>query len=313
MTAVRSESPATRSRAGGTARSYSRQRQGRTAFWFLLPNLTGFCLFTLLPIAASLVLSLFEWPLIGEPVFAGLHNYIRLFTSDLVFRSVIVNTLYFVAGYIVCNLVVSLGLAVWLTSRIRGRAIFRVVFFLPVVTPMVANAVVWRLLYAPEQGTLAWLTHALVGGQAPNWLGSSTWAMPALIVMSVWQGFGYNMVIFIAGLESIPVSLHEAAMIDGAGRWNRFWRVSLPLLSPSMFFATVMTLITAFQVFTQPYILTGGGPGPRTTTLVLYLYQQGFQNYAMGYASAIAWVLFILIMIVTLVQFRGQRRWVHYE
>ncbi len=300
-----------------TGRARTRRRRGVSSdraavLGFLAPNLIGFICFTVLPIVASLVLSFYEWPLLGTAVFNGLDNFIKLFFHDPVFWEVVGNTLYFVVGYVILNLVISLGLGLWLTSKIRAKGIFRFIFFLPVVAPMVANAVVWRLLFTPHTGLIAQATKALTGLDGPNWLGSPQWSMPAVIIMSVWAGFGYNMIIFIAGIESIPVSLYEAASIDGAGWWTRLFRITLPLLSPSIFFATVMTIISSLQVFAQPYILTGGGPGSSTTTLVYYLYKQGFQGFEMGYASAIAWSLFILIMGLTLLQFRAQKRWVHY-
>lgn len=285
---------------------------GWAALGFLAPNLIGFIGFTVVPIGASLALSFYEWPLLDAPTFAGLANFVRLFTRDTVFWSVVGNTLYFVVGYMVLNLLLSLALAVWLTTRIRGRGFFRFVFFLPVVSPMVANAVVWRLLFTQEDGLFASLSKFFFGSPGPNWLGSPEWAMPAVIIMSVWAGFGYNMIIFIAGIEAIPKSLYEAAEIDGAGRWARLTRITLPLLTPSIFFASVMTLISSLQVFAQPFILTGGGPGSSTTTIVYYLYQYGFQSYEMGYASSIAWSLFILIMSLTYIQFRAQKKWVHY-
>jgi len=286
-----------------------KRRRGdlRSAFGFSAPNLLGFLSFTLIPIGASLVLSFYEWPLLGEAVFAGLDNFVRLFTRDPVFWQVTGNTIYFVVSYVALNLLVSLVFAVWLTSKIRAKGFLRFVFFLPVVSPMIANAVVWRLLYAPEEGLIAGVFRYFTGSNGPNWLGSSEWAMP------VWAGFGYNMIIFIAGLESIPVSLYEAAVIDGSGWWRRLISITLPMLTPSIFFATVMTIISSLQVFAQPFVLTGGGPGVSTTTLVYYLYQKGFLSYEMGYASSIAWTLFSIIMVITFIQFRGQRRWVHYS
>ncbi|GAA1817553.1 sugar ABC transporter permease [Agromyces neolithicus] len=301
-----SKPPAARQRGRGP-------RDRRAALGFLAPNLVGFLCFTLIPIGASLVLSFFEWPLLGEAVFTGLANFIELFTSDPVFWQVVGNTFYFVAGYVVLNLIVSLALALWLTSRVRWKGFYRFVFFLPVVSPMVANAVVWRLLYTPDDGLIAWFSTTFTGSPGPNWLGSSEWAMPAVILMSVWAGFGYNMIIFIAGIEGIPRSLYEAGELDGAGWWRRTLNITLPLLTPSLFFATVMTVISSLQVFAQPFILTGGGPGSSTTTLVFYLYQKGFQAYEMGYASAIAWSLFVLIMFITIIQFRSQKKWVHYS
>ena len=283
------------------------------ALGFLAPNLLGFACFTILPIGASLVLSFFEWPLIGEATFTGLQNFITLFTADPVFWQVVGNTFYFVGVYVVLNLIVALSLALWLTSNVRWKGFLRFVFFLPVVSPIVANAVVWRLLYNQDDGLIAWFFQTFTGTSGPNWLGTSEWAMPAVIIMSVWAGFGYNMIIFIAGIEGIQKTLYEAAEIDGAGWWRRLRSITLPMLTPSVFFATVMTVISSLQVFAQPFILTGGGPGSSTTTLVFYLYQQGFQGYEMGYASSIAWSLFLLIMVITFVQFRSQKRWVHYS
>lgn len=295
----------------GRRRGVGRRDTG-AALGFLAPNLLGFLCFTIIPIGASLVLSFFEWPLLGQAVFTGLDNFIELFTSDPVFWQVVGNTFYFVGGYVVLNLIVSLSLALWLTSRVRGKAFLRFVFFLPVVSPIVANAVVWRLLYTPDDGLIAWFFQTFTGTSGPNWLGSSEWAMPAVILMSVWQGFGYNMIIFIAGIQGISDTLYEAAELDGAGWWRKLRSVTLPLLTPSLFFATVMTVISSLQVFAQPFILTGGGPGSSTTTLVFYLYQKGFQAYEMGYASSIAWSLFLLIMVITFIQFRSQKKWVHY-
>lgn len=288
------------------------RRRRLAVLGFLGPNLVGFLVFTIFPIGASLIISFYEWPLLGAAIAVGLKNFVRMFTQDPVFWQISFNTIYFVSGYIVLNLIVSLGLAVWLTSGIRFAGLLRFVFFLPVVAPMVANSVVWRLLFVPETGLLAAL-FATVGLQAPNWLGSPNWAMPSVILMSVWAGFGYNMIIFIAGIQAIPASIYEAAEIDGVNAWSRFRHITFPMISPSIFFATVMTLISALKVFEQPFILTGGGPGSSTTTIVFYLYQQGFQNYDLGYASSIAWMLFLVIMFVTAIQFWGQKKWVHYE
>lgn len=293
-------------------RSRLKNRNLISALGFLTPNLLGFLVFTIIPIGASLVLSFYEWPLLGEAVFTGAKNFIQLFTQDPVFWRIVGNTLYFVVGYVAINLIVSMTMAIWLTSHIKWKGFLRFVFFLPVVSPMVANAVVWRLLYTPDDGLIAWFFKAITGTSGPNWLGSSEWAMPAVILMSVWAGFGYNMIIFIAGIEGIPSSMYEAASIDGAGWWSRLFHITLPLLTPSIFFATVMTIISSLQVFAQPFILTGGGPGSSTTTLVFYLYQKGFQAYEMGYASAIAWSLFVLIMFITVIQFRSQKKWVNY-
>jgi multiple sugar transport system permease protein len=218
----------------------------------------------------------------------------------------------FVVLYVPLNLVVSLGLAAWLSPRIKGRHIFRVMFFIPSITPVVANVVVWRMLYQPG-GFIDGVTQSAAGVPAPNFLGDEKWAMVAIVVMSVWQGFGYNMLVFSAALDAVPENLTEAAAIDGANAWTIFWRIKLKLISPSIFFATMMTLITSFQVFAQPFILTKGGPGSATSTIVLYIYNQGFQFHQLGLASAAAWILFVIILGVTAVQFLGQKKWVHYD
>lgn len=293
------------------SRRLATRRNRAAVLGFLGPNLLGFIVFTIFPIGASLLLSFYEWPLLGNAIAVGVDNFIRMFTQDPVFWEVTRNTLYFMVGYIILNLGVALGLAVWLNSNIRFAGLFRFIFFLPVVAPMVANAVIWRLLYVPDTGLFASIL-AIVGIDAPNWLGSSTWAMPSVILMSVWAGFGYNMIIFVAGIQAIPQSIYDAAEIDGVNAWTRFRSITFPMISPSIFFALVMTLISGLKVFEQPYILTGGGPGSSTTTLVFYLYQQGFQNYDLGYASSIAWMLFVVIMGVTFIQFWAQKKWVHY-
>ncbi len=288
--------------------------QGRRTMWgpaFALPHGLGLAFFTLLPIVVSLVISLFNWPLLGTPSFLGLGNYQRLF-SDPIFGQVVLNTVLFVVLYVPLNLVVSLGLAAWLTPRIKGRHIFRVIFFIPSITPVVANVVVWRMLYQPG-GFIDGVAQSATGTPAPNFLGDEKWAMIAIVVMSVWQGFGYNMLVFSAALDAVPENLTEAAAIDGANVWTIFWRIKLKLISPSIFFATMMTLITSFQVFAQPFILTKGGPGSATSTIVLYIYNQGFQFHQLGLASAAAWILFVIILGVTAVQFLGQKKWVHYD
>jgi multiple sugar transport system permease protein len=307
----RTQGPVLPSSDRGSGRSLA-QHETLSAYGFLAANGLGFLAFTLIPIVASAALSLFNWPLQGTPSFAGLQNYITLLTSDPVFKQIFLNTLYFVVGYVPLNMILSVGIAVWLNS-VRWKAFFRIVFFLPVVTPAVGNALIWTLIYSPNGGILNWVLSSVLHLPAPNWLGSQNLAMPAMIAMSLWQGFGYNMLVFSAGLQVIPQELYEAAAIDGATSMRSFWSITLPLLTPFLFFGLVLTLISSFQVFTQPFILTNGGPGVSTTTLVLYLYNNGFQYLKMGYASAIAWILFLIIMAITAFQFVGQRRWVHYE
>jgi multiple sugar transport system permease protein len=286
--------------------------QTRAAAGFLAPSVVGLLTFTTLPIAASLVLAFYRWPIFGPRSFVGLANFHRMFTVDPVFFEVLRNTVIFVVLYVPANVCLSLGLAAWLGPRIRGRHVIRVLIFIPVVTPVIANAVIWRLMFS--QDGLVNSTLAVVGIGGPNWLGTSGWSMATVVIMSLWQGLGYNVLVFSAALEGVPQSLIEASMIDGAGAVRRFFRITVPLISPAIFFAIVMTMITSFQVFIQPYILTGGGPEASSTTLVLYLYRTGFQgSYALGYAASLAWVLFAIILTLTVAQFVGQRRWVHYE
>jgi multiple sugar transport system permease protein len=297
------------SRAATTTRG---RRDGWAALGFLAPSGVGFLVFTFLPIVGSIALAFFAWPVLGQRSFSGLANFTTLFTSDPVFFRVMRNTVVFVLLYVPLNFVVSLGLAVWISPRIRGRSLYRMLFFLPAVTPVIANALVWKMMLQPG-GLLEGYLQQAFGIAPPNVLGEPVLAMLAVVAMSVWMGFGYNMLVFSAGLDAIPDALYDAAAIDGAGPIRRFWSITIPMLSPSMFFAAVLTLITSFQVFGQPYILTAGGPGVSTTTMVMYLYQKGFQFFELGMASAIASVLFLMIVMVTGMQFVAQRRWVHYD
>ncbi len=283
-----------------------------TPYLFLLPNILGFLVFTALPVIASILLSFFEWPLLAAPKFVGLDNYITLFTRDEEFGRVLLNTFYYVIVLLPLNLIVSIGVAVWLNSVMKGGALFKVLFFMPVLAPMVATALIWKWLYQPDYGLInAFL--GTIGIQGPNWLGDPKYAMLSIIIMSVWAGFGYNMIIFMAGLQGIPDTLYEAASIDGASKWTRFWKITLPMLSPTLLFGIVMTIISSFQVFDQAFIMTSGGPMNSTNTIVYYIFQNGFEFFKMGYASAIAWILFAIIFVVTFIQMQLQKRWVHYE
>jgi multiple sugar transport system permease protein len=283
----------------------------RHALFFLGPSVLGLALFTLFPTVMALVMSLFDWPVFGDRTFRGLDNYARLLGNP-VFRQVVLNTCLFVVLYVPLNLVVSLGLAVWVSPRIRGRPFFRILFFIPVMAPVVANAVVWRFMYQPG-GLLDSLSQTVLGSPAPSFLSSSSTAMLAIVAMSVWQGFGYNFLVFSTAIDQVPQELQEAAAIDGASGRQRFWHVTLPMITPSIFFATTLTLITSFQVFAQPFLLTKGGPGNATQTLVLFIYNEGWRFLHMGLAAAAGWILFVIIMGITAIQFLGQKRWVHYD
>jgi multiple sugar transport system permease protein len=288
-----------------------RDHETLAAGLFIFPNLVGFLIFTAIPVGAAFVLAFYNYDLLlgGSP--AGLENF-RQLLGDEVFHAAFINTAYFTVSVVVLSVVLGLGAAILVNQSLRFMVIFRTIFLLPYITLTVALALVWRWLYLPDIGLVNQVL-GIVGIDGPNWLTSPTWAMPALIIMSVWKGFGYNMVLFLAGLQTVPQHLYEAASIDGANAWRRFWHVTLPMLSPVTFFVVVISIIGSFQVFDQAFVMTQGGPGTSTTTLVLYIYEVGFQEFEMGYAAAVALVLFATIFIFTLIQFMLQRKWVTYE
>jgi multiple sugar transport system permease protein len=278
---------------------------------FLLPALTGFTIFVLIPVIAAFAIAFFKWDLISSPQFVGLSNFARL-PTDRVFVAALWNTAYYTIGVVVLSVSLGLLCAVLVTGTVRALGVARVLLVLPYVTVTVAMAIVWRWIYHPDLGLMnAFL--GFFGIDGPNWLGSRSWAMPALIIMGVWKSFGYNMILFIAGLQAVPANLHEAARIDGASRQQRFWFITFPLLSPIMFFVTIISIISSFEVFDAALVMTGGGPGIATTTLVLHIYNTGFEAFDFGYASAIALALFAVIFAITMVQLFLQRKWVHYE
>ena len=282
------------------------------AFFHLAPGMSGFLIFIVVPLIASIVISFHDWPLYGDPEFVGAENYVRLLSGqDPAFYTVLGNTLVFAIGYTAVNLVLSTGIAVWLHSLPDWAPFFRVLFFIPVVTPMVANALIWRVML--DDGGVVNGMLKTIGITGPSWLGHPVWAMVSLILMSLWQAIGYNIVVLAAGLNNINPAVMEAARIDGTTAWSRFWKVTFPMLSPSLFFASVMTVIGAFKVFTQPFMLTKGGPGESTNTLVLHLYRSAFSYDKLGLASSLAWVLFVLVMLMPALQFVGQKRWVNYD
>lgn len=299
----------TESRRG---RSELSKVESRQALGFVSPALLGLAIFTVVPVVLSIVMSLFDWPSFGDKSFVGLGNYKDLFTKNPDFGPALLNSAKFTLFYVPANLLISLGLALLLSTRIRGRAIFRVLFFIPVVTPMVANVMVWKMLLQP-QGLFNGISVSVFGYELPNFLADPFWAMTMIVVMSVWQGMGYNMLIFSAALEQLPESVMEAARIDGAKGMYLIRKVIIPLISPSIFFALIMTMISAMQVFAQPQLLTNGGPGNSTLPLVMFVYNEAFKFQNFGMAAAGAWILFIIIILITAVQFGAQKKLVHYE
>ncbi|WP_207345477.1 sugar ABC transporter permease [Arthrobacter sp. E3] len=286
--------------------------ESRQALGFVSPALIGLALFTVLPVALSIVMGFYDWPTYGEKKFVGFDNYAKLFTSSPDFWPALRNTAVFTILYVPVSVILSLTLALSLHERIRGRAALRILFFIPVVTPMVANVLVWKMILQP-QGMLNGLSMEWFGFQLPNFLADPQWAMVMVVIMSVWQGLGYNMLIFSAALEQLPDSVMEAAKLDGASGLTLLWKVKVPLISPSIFFASVMTLISSLQVFVQPQLLTGGGPGNATQPLVQFIYNQGFKFQDLGLAAAAGWILFAIIIVLTAAQFVAQKKWVHYE
>jgi len=288
-----------------------RRAEGRWALLFLAPSLIGFLLFTAFPVVAALLLSVARWDLMTAPALIGLGNYAQAMKDPLFWR-VLLNTIYYTLATVPLGIIVSLAFAVALNEPIRGRLGLRAVYFMPVISSTVAVAMVWRWIYNPDFGLLNYVL-SLLHLPTPGWLTSTTWAMPAIIIMSVWKDLGYGVVIFLAGLQGIPQHLYDAAAVDGASRWQQFWGITLPLLTPTTFFASVVYGINSFQVFGQVYMMTQGGPNYATSTMVYYIYVNAFQFFKMGYASALSWILFAFIFAFTLVQMRYQRTWVHYE
>jgi len=280
-------------------------------YLYLLPTIIGLLLFSAGAVAASFFMSFTQWDIVSPPEWAWLDNYITLWHSDL-FWEVFRNTLYFILLVVPLSVACSLALALVANTGLKGITFFRTAYFLPVVSSMIAVALVWSWIYNPEYGLLNYLLQLLFGVRGPAWLDSTSWALPAMAIVTVWKGLGYSMVIFLAGLQNIPQDLYHAATIDGAGVWKRFRHITLPMLSPTTFFVIVITLINSFQVFEQTYVLTKGGPANSTLTMSYYIYQNAFQYFQMGKAAAISYVLFAAVFTVTLVQFRIQKRWVFY-
>ncbi len=288
-----------------------RRRESIWGYLFISPWLIGFVVFTAGPMLASLVLSLTHYNIAEAPIFVGFDNYVKLFTRDPKFWHALKVTMTYAFIAIPLNLIFGFLVAYLLNLRVPGVAFWRTLYYLPSVMPGVATALLWGLLFNPRIGVINWLL-SLVGIKGPGWLASPQWALPALILMSLW-GVGGGMIIYLAGLQGIPTSLYEAAQIDGANRWQQLTCITLPLMSPVIFYNLVTGIIGTFQYFTDAYVLTGGGPVDATLFYNLYLYKQAFTYRNMGYASALAWVLFVIVLIFTLLVFKSSDLWVYYE
>jgi multiple sugar transport system permease protein len=290
-------------------RSWQRMIAG---YAFISPNFLAFLVFVLGPVIAGLVLSFTSWDLLSPPKFIGIRNYRDLLFNDHLFWLSLKNTLYYSILTVPSGIVLSLGLALLMNQSLRGISFYRTIYFIPVVASSVAVALVWKWFYNTEFGVLNWIL-SWIGIAPQGWLNDASWAMPAIAVVVVWKGLGYNMVIFLAGLQGIPKHLHEAAAIDGANAWSRFWYVTLPLLTPQLFFVSVISVIASFQAFDMVYVMTGGGPGNATLVYNYLIWLNAFQFFKMGYASAMAYILFALIFMITLLQVRYLGSRAYYE
>ncbi len=287
-----------------------RRREAISGYIAIMPWLLGFLIFTAGPMLFSAYLIFTKWELLTPPRWIGLGNF-RFLLIDKTFRTALWNTLFYTVLSVPLQLVVALGVALLLNIGIAGKNWYRAIIFLPSQTPIVANALLWFFIFSPTYG-LANVVMDVLGLPQQRWLWDVHLVKPALILMAMWA-FGGAMIIFLAGLQNIPQSLYEAADIDGAGTVSKFLHITIPLLSPTIFFNLVIGLIGAFQVFTPVYIMTRGGPGTASMMLGMYIYRHGFQEFNMGYASLLAWVLFVIVMLLTLLQFAVAKRWVHYE
>lgn len=288
----------------------NRTRKALTGYLFLSPWILGFLLFLLGPMLASFYLSFTQYKMVKPPVWVGLANYERLISDDLVYVSMKV-TSTFTAFAVPLGMTAALAVAVLLNQKIIASGFFRTIFYLPSVISGVAVALVFSWIFNYRFGILNFFL-SLIGIDGPNWLGNPRYALWAFVIMSLW-GIGGNVVIYLAALQGVPVFLHEPAKIDGASAWIRFWSLTLPLISPVILFTRVMGVIGTFQTFTQSYIMTRGGPANATMFYVLYLYKNAFNYMEMGYASALAWLLFMIILICTAVMWSTSARWVYYE
>ena len=292
-------------------RSHIAQRHGRAGYLFISPAVLLFLLFVLAPFVAAIALSLYHWDLLTPPQYTGADNFRQLLHDTQLWR-VLLNTFVFAFASVATHVVLGLALALAVNRQMNRivRYFVRTAFFFPFLVSWAAVALLWKYVLDPSFG-IGNFYLGMLGIHAPAWLTSPDWALPALIAVDWWHTIGYTFVILLAGLQTVPKELLEAARVDGANAWQRLWSVTIPLMSPTLFFATVITFIGAFQIFEPMLIMTNGGPNNATQSMVLYTYNTAFQSFQVGYASAVALVVFAVVMLVTLLQFRVSRRWVH--
>jgi multiple sugar transport system permease protein len=272
----------------------------------------GFLAFTAGAMAFSVWMSFQKWNILTPPRYVGLANFRKAFLEDPLFWKCLFNTAYYAFVSVPLRMVLAFALAILLNQSVRGLAFFRTIFYLPSVVTGVATAMLWMLLLNPDVGGINFVLRRMGVANPPGWLTDETWAMPGLILMSLWN-VGTMMLIFLAGLQGVPQELMDSALVDGAGPWRRFWHVTFPLMTPVIFFNLVISIIGSFQVFMQSFIMTNGGPNNATLTYVLYLYRNAFEFFKMGYASALAWILFFIILAMTTLVLRSSALWVYYE
>lgn len=290
--------------------SKSDRREERAALAFLLPNLLGFIIFVLVPVVGGLVLSLTNYDGFSEIEFVGIDNFKRLFQDEYFYTS-LGNNIYYTIVSVTFTLVIALGLAVLLQQKLSESELFKTIFFFPQLTSSVAFGIIFMALFRGD-GPINGVLQILGVANPPQWLTSTEWSMTTITIVSIIKNFGYYMVLFIAGLQGIPEDLYEAASLDGANSWQKFKKITLPMLSPTTFLCSIMCLINSFKVFDLVNIMTDGGPGRSSNVLVYRIYQEAFRNYDFGYASAYAVVLFLIVFVITMFQFRGQKKWVNY-
>ncbi len=285
------------------------KKEALAFYGFISPWILGFIFFTGGPVLASLYFSLTNYSIFGKASFVGLSNFSTLF-ADPLFRTSIYNTLYFAVLFVPLSIMLSFGLALLLNQKVRGLAIYRTVYYLPSIVPAVANSILWLWLLNPQWGLIN-IGLQYIGIDGPGWLTSEIWSKPAIILMSLW-GVGSTIIIYLAGLQGVPEQLYEAAEVDGASSVRSFFNITVPMMTPTIFFTSITGIIGAFQVFTQAYIMTNGGPVDSTLFYALYLFRNAFNYLKMGYAAAMAWILFLIILVLTLLQFKLAKRWVFY-
>ncbi|WP_460002740.1 carbohydrate ABC transporter permease [Microbacterium xylanilyticum] len=307
MTTTADRPPAVRTPSRAAAGRRMRLRSILVGWSFILPNFLGFALFTLVPVIAAFGLAFMKWDGFNDPQFVGIRNFTRLFGDDN-FRIALLNTVLYAVGHVPLTLAFALGLALLLNQKLRGIAFFRVAIFFPYITSLVAIAIVWNMLFNPTSGPINQFLQLLGIAHPPGWTASTGWALPAVIITGVWRDMGYYMVLFLAGLQAIPNEYYEAASVDGAGGWRKFWSITLPSLRPTTFLVLVLLSVSSFKVFDLIFVMTQGGPGRATLVLSQLIYQDGIINGQFGYASAISLVLFVIVLVVTVFQFRIQQR-----